>query len=352
MSPMIPPDTTDAITVVAVGDIMPGSLTPIPFIPAPTDYEIPTGIRSAIGHGDVVFGNLEGAFATEGMSPTKCRPEARAARRCFEFGSPPFLVAFLKDAGFTVLSLDNNHAEDYGLEGYVLTQGLLAQSGIIAVPKRTSVSLVIRDVRVAVVPFGFSGRSFHVSDVVTAQTVVADASRHAEIVIVSFHGGAEGEDATRVTNAVETYFEEDRGNVVQFAHAVVDAGADLVIGHGPHVPRAIELYQNRLIAYSLGNFWTYGNISIKGLKGVMPLLRVALDRDGAFITGQVESMRQRLPGIPEPDPEGTAARVIATLSHEDIPSNPIAMDESGIIRVRRPEPANGIEPTNHPDVIN
>jgi hypothetical protein len=349
---MIPLETADEISVVAVGDIMPGSMTPIPFVPAPTDYEIPAGIRTAIGHGDVVFGNFEGAFATEGMSPTKCRPEARAARRCFEFGSPPFLVSFLKDAGFTVLSLDNNHAEDYGLEGYALTQGLLAQSGITAVPKRTSVPLLIRDVRVAVVPFGFSGRSFHVSDVLTAQAVVADASRSADIVIVSFHGGAEGEDATRVTNAVETYYEEDRGNLVQFAHAVVDAGADLVIGHGPHVPRAIELYQNRLIAYSLGNFWTYGNISIKGLKGVMPILRVTLDRKGGFMTGRVESMRQRLPGVPEPDPEGTAARVIATLSHEDIPSNPIEVGESGIIRVRRPKSEDGFEPTNQPDSAN
>jgi hypothetical protein len=350
MSPMIPPISTSAITVVAVGDIMPGSLTPIPFIPAPTDYDIPTGIRSAIGHGDVVFGNLEGAFATEGISPTKCRPEAREARRCFEFGFPPFLVSFLKEAGFTVLSLDNNHAEDYGLEGYALTQGLLAQTGITAVPKRTAVPLLIRDVRVAVVPFGFSGRSFHVSDVVTAQTVVAEASRNADIVIVSFHGGAEGEGATRVPNTGETYFEEDRGNVMQFAHVVVDAGADLVIGHGPHVPRAIELYQNRLIAYSLGNFWTFGNISIKGLKGIMPLLRVTLDREGTFVAGHVVSMRQRLPGIPELDPEGTAARVIATLSQEDIPSNPIEVDVSGMIRVRRPEPADGIEPANHPDI--
>ncbi len=343
------PDATDAITVVAVGDIMPGSFTPIPFIPAPTDQEIPTGIRHIIGQADVVFGNLEGALVADGLVPSKCRPEAREARRCFEFGSPPYLVSFLKDAGFTVLSLDNNHAEDYGLEGYVLTQGLLAQTGITAVPKRTPVTLAIRDLRVAVVPFGFSGRSFHISDVLTAQTVVADAARTADIVIVSFHGGAEGEDATRVHNAAETYFEEDRGNVMQFAHAVVDAGADLVVGHGPHVPRAIELYRDRLIAYSLGNFWTYGNISIKGVKGIMPLLRVTLNRDGTFVSGRIVSMRQRLPGIPELDPEGAAIRLIATLSREDVPSNPIEVDESGTIRIRRPETLDGADAPN-PDV--
>lgn len=343
------PGSSGEITVVAVGDIMPGSRTPIPFIPAPTDHEIPTGIRRIIGQADVVFGNLEGALVADGLVPSKCRPEAREARRCFEFGSPPYLVSFLKDAGFTVLSLDNNHAEDYGLEGYVLTQGLLAQTGMTAAPKRTPVTLIIRDVRVAVVPFGFSGRSFHISDVLTAQTVVAEAARIADIVIVSFHGGAEGDNATRVPNAVEAYFEEDRGNVMQFAHAVVDAGADLVIGHGPHVPRAIELYRDRLIAYSLGNFWTYGNISIKGMKGIMPLVRVTLSRDGAFVSGRIVSMRQRLPGIPELDPDGAAIRLIATLSRDDVPSNPIEVDELGVLRFRPPETPDGADAPD-PDV--
>jgi hypothetical protein len=352
-SPLTPgsqANSPNALTVVAAGDIMPGSLTPIPFIPEPTDHNIPDSIRGVIGQADLVFGNMEGAFATEGLAPVKCRPDAREARRCFEFGSPPFLVSFLKDAGFTVLSLDNNHAEDYGPEGYTLTQGLLAQAGLTAVPKRTPTTLAIRDLLVTVVPFGFSGRSFHVSDLLTVQTVVAEAARTADIVIASFHGGAEGEDATRVHDAVETYFEEDRGNVVQFAHAAVDAGADLVIGHGPHVPRAVELYKDRLIAYSLGNFWTYGNISIKGLKGIMPLLRVTLNRDGTFVSGRIVSMRQRLPGIPELDDEGAAIRLIARLSREDVPSNPIEVDESGTIRLRRPETDDGAEQPDPPDV--
>jgi hypothetical protein len=336
-------DASAGITIVAAGDIMPGSITPIPFFPSPTDHDIPTGIRHIIGQADLVFGNFEGAFATGEMVPRKCRPEAREARRCFEFGSPPFLASFLKEAGFTILSLDNNHAEDYGAEGYVLTQGLLAQVGIIGAPKRTPVDLAIRDVRVTVVPFGFSSRSFHVSDLPTATSVVAEASRTADIVIVSFHGGAEGEDATRVRDAVETYFEEDRGNAIRFAHAVVDAGADLVVGHGPHVPRAIELYQGRLIAYSLGNFWTYGNISIKGPKGIMPLLRVSLDRGGTFVSGQIVSMRQRLPGVPEIDPDGQAVRLIAPLSREDFPLNPIEIDEAGTIGRRSAEAGDGAD---------
>ena len=338
-SPPVSPDLAP-ITIVAVGDIMPGSMTPIPFVPAPTDRHIPEGIRVAVADADLVFGNLEGAFVVDGIAPAKCRPESREAGRCYEFGSPPFLVSFLKDAGFTVLSLDNNHAEDYGLEGYLFTQGLLAQSGLAAVPKRSPIMLPIRHLTVAVVPFGFSGRSFHVSDLETARSVVADAGQRANVVIVSFHGGAEGENASRVVDTTEEYLEEDRGNVLRFAHAVVDAGADLVLGHGPHVPRAVELYRGRLIAYSLGNFWTYGNISIKGTKGVMPLLRATVARDGTFLSGRLISMRQRLPGIPEPDSENTAIRLIAALSHEDFPSSPLTITEAGDLRVYPAEGQN------------
>lgn len=314
---------------------MPGSVTPIPFVPEPADRHIPEEIRLAIPDADLVFGNLEGSFMVDGIAPVKCRPESREAGRCYEFGSPPFLASFLKNAGFTVLSLDNNHAEDYGPEGYVFTQGLLAQLGVVAVPKRTPVFLPIRRLTVAVVPFGFSGRSFHVSDLETARMVVSGADQHADIVIVSFHGGAEGENASRVVDATEEYFEEDRGNVVRFAHTVVDAGADLVLGHGPHVPRAVELYQGRLIAYSLGNFWTYGNISIKGTKGVMPLLQARVARDGTFLSGRLISMRQRLPGIPELDPDNTASRLIAALSREDFPWSSLTVTETGELRVDR-----------------
>jgi hypothetical protein len=204
---------------------------------------------------------------------------------------------------------------------------------VVAIPKRTPVALPVRHVTVAFVPFGFSGRSFHVSDLETTRSVVGDAGRRADLVIVSFHGGAEGEYASKVVDATENYLGEDRGNVVQFAHAAIDAGADLVLGHGPHVPRAVELYQGRLIAYSLGNFWTYGNVSIKGVKGVMPLLRVALAPDGTFLSGRLVPLRQRLPGIPEPDPHNEAVRLMADLTREDFASGSLTITESGELQI-------------------
>ena len=102
-----------------------------------------------------------------------------------------------------------------------------------------------------------------------------------DIVIVSFHAGAEGDGAEQLPFAREYYVGEDRGDVVMFAHAMVDAGADLLLGHGPHVARAMELYRDRLIAYSLGNFATYYGIGVEGNRGIAPILTARLDGEGA-----------------------------------------------------------------------
>ena len=87
-----------------------------------------------------------------------------------------------------------------------------------------------------------------------------------------WHAPAPGKD--------ETFDGEDRGDVVRFAHAAIDAGADIVIGQGPHVPRAVELYRGHLIAYSLGNFWTYEGVMNYAVSGLGPVLEAWLAPDG------------------------------------------------------------------------
>ena len=122
--------------------------------------------------------------------------------------------------------------------------------------------------------------------------------------------------------------------MVEFAHAVIDAGADLVIGHGPHVPRALELYRERLIAYSLGNFCTYYGISVAGLKGLAPLLQVTLTEQGEFVQGRIISARQQRPLGPIPDVSNEAASLMKRLTEEDFPNTTLAVDEQGQITKR------------------
>jgi poly-gamma-glutamate capsule biosynthesis protein CapA/YwtB (metallophosphatase superfamily) len=112
---------------------------------------------------------------------------------------------------------------------------------------------------------------------------------------------------------------------------MVDAGADLVLGHGPHVVRAMERYQDRLIAYSLGNFATYYGISVEGLNGIAPILQVTVDGDGRFIEGQIYSTVQLRPDGPVRDASRQALRLIRDLSHQDFVNPGIRFLDNGRI---------------------
>ena len=117
--------------------------------------------------------------------------------------------------------------------------------------------------------------------------------------------------------------------MVAFAHATIDAGADIVIGHGPHIPRAIEIYQGRAIAYRLGNFATYYGISVADAKGYAPILELEVDGTGKLLSGRVNSYIQKRPGGPIADPSQRAWRMIEKLTLLDFPHAPISLNADG-----------------------
>ena len=98
-----------------------------------------------------------------------------------------------------------------------------------------------------------------------AEALVRKADRWVDLVVVTMHAGAEGSDHQHVRPGNEWFLGENRGNSVAFAHSVVRAGADLVVGSGPHVLRGMEWYRGRLIAYSLGNFVGYQTLNTSGV---------------------------------------------------------------------------------------
>ena len=152
-----------------------------------------------------------------------------------------------------------------------------------------------------------------------------------DIVMVSFHGGAEGKDHMHITRESEFFYGEDRGNVWEFAHMTIDAGADLVIGHGPHVPRAMELYKERLICYSLGNFCTYARFNLNYPNSLAPLISVELDREGKAIGGEIISMIQKGEGGPVVDALHKSLKLIKRLTVEDFPENKIIFQDDGTL---------------------
>jgi len=127
------------------------------------------------------------------------------------------------------------------------------------------------------------------------------------------------------------YLGENRGNPQVFAQAVIDAGADIVFGHGPHVPRAIDLYKNKFIAYSLGNFATYARFNLKSYAGYAPLVTIKLNQKGDFISGEIISFIQEGEGGPVFDATNKAALDIKSLTESDLPSCPLQISETGQI---------------------
>lgn len=328
------------LTIAAVGDIMLGTDYPDDRLP-PNDISLLEPVSHTLRQADITFGNLEGVLQDGGEPVKRCANPAH----CYLFRTPTQYAEKLSAAGFDVINLANNHARDFGETGRENSMAVLAANGIAHTGRAGDfASLEVKQNRVAVIGFAPFRGSNDMLDYETMTAQVSELSRNHNIVVVSFHGGAEGSDRMRIPFTREYFHGEDRGDVVEFARKAVDAGADLVLGHGPHVPRAIELYNGRLIAYSLGNFATYWGIKVSDVNGLAPILSAELDASGRFISGKITSARQLRPAGPQPDEQHTAARKIRELTLADFPQTPLLIDKRGNIRVSSPSSVSGAPP--------
>jgi poly-gamma-glutamate capsule biosynthesis protein CapA/YwtB (metallophosphatase superfamily) len=317
-----PRDTT--LTIAAVGDIMLGTDFPKNILPDDDGVGFLAAVTPILSSTDIAFGNLEGVLM-DGGEPVK---ECKDPSVCHLFRSPTRYAQYLAAAGFDVMSLANNHAHDFGEEGRSSGMRALESVGIRHSGREGDVaSWEVAGLRVALIAFAPNIGAHALNDYARAAELVAELAGRHDLVLVSFHGGAEGVDAATLPFAEETYHGEARGNVVTFAHAVIDAGADLVLGHGPHVPRALEYYRERLIAYSLGNFATYYGISVEGTKGLAPILVAELDGEGRFLRGRIEPMIQVRPGGPVPDPALGAFHMLRELTRQSFGAGALQFSE-------------------------
>ena len=317
------------IRIAAVGDIMMGTTFPENILPPKDGATLFRDVRPLLEGSDLVFGNLEGALLEGGKSP-KCgnyKP-GPGVRPCFAFRTPLRYAERLREAGFNVLNVANNHTLDFGMEGVDNTLSALDNAWIQPVGGQRVALFPVGVKRVAVAGFSYSLPTPYVYpmlDIPRAMEIVAALKSMHDLVVVSFHGGAEGSGALAVRDADEEFLGEKRGNPVRFARAAVDAGADLVLGHGPHVPRAIEIYRGKLIAYSLGNFAVYSMFNIKGPSGLGYVLQATLSADtGDVLSFRTPSTALRHPGIPYIDREGKAEALLRKLSWEFLAGEPDA----------------------------
>jgi poly-gamma-glutamate capsule biosynthesis protein CapA/YwtB (metallophosphatase superfamily) len=322
----------DTLTITAVGDIMLGSNYPSRSgLPEKNILEKITPVLRE--NTQILLGNLEGTLFDSGGIPKECHnPDL-----CFVFRMPFSYGEYLQKAGFDFLSIANNHSGDFGYFGRKATQKNLDLLGIhyAGILKQCEYSLKEKDgTTYAFIGAGHNGGLVSIKRYSDIKRIIRKVRPQADVIIVMFHGGGEGIAYQHVPHKEEEYAGENRGNVVEFAHVCIDAGADIVFGSGPHVTRAIELYKNKFIAYSLGNFATYGNFNLKGANGKAPILKINVSSNGNFISGNVISTYQiedtkEGPGI---DPENQALKYIQTLTREDFPDGKLEILDSGEIR--------------------
>lgn len=321
-----PPETL--ITIAAVGDMMIGTDYPQNHLPDDDGVSFFAHVAPILASVDLAVGNLEGTLVDGGEPRKQCKNLSA----CYLFRSPARYAKHYRDAGFDALSVANNHARDFGEEGRSATMQALDAVGIHHSGREGEFArFKVKGLSIAFMAYAVTQRSNLLHDYALAEQTVAEFAASHDIVIVTFHGGAEGASMMHVPFAEEEYFGEPRGDVAKFSRSMVDAGADLVLGHGPHVVRGMERYKDRLIAYSLGNFATYYGISVEGAKGIAPILLATIDETGRFVEGEIVSTVQLRPDGPSIDPEQRALHLIRGLSREDFDKPSLTFHPDGRI---------------------
>ena len=317
-----------SFSLAAVGDLMMGTNFPSKkYLPPNNGDALWTEAGPLLKSSDVTFGNLEGVILSKGGEMKECQNP----KNCYLFRTPENLSSQFKNNGFNLLSTANNHANDFGEIGRRNTQRVLDSLGIghAGSIEKAYHLLQLNEITIGFAAFSPNKGTQLIGEMDKALKLVEILDSISDVIIISFHGGAEGAQHQHVTKETEFYYGEDRGNVYEFSHSLIDAGADVLIGHGPHVVRGIEVYKDRIIAYSLGNFLTFGRFNLNGLNALAPLLYLKIDYQGRFLNGKIYSFYQTYDRGPQIDEENKAALQIKELSKIDFPKNPIMIDDFG-----------------------
>ena len=321
----------DTITVIGVGDIMMGSNYPTAErLPPNHGLDLMKDVESILSSADITMGNLEGVLLNEGGTAKTCRDP----KVCYVFRSPQQYVQNLVNAGFDLISLANNHAGDFGEMGRKSSIKALEEAGLAHAGQTTKPYTIVEKegVRYGFTAFAPNSGCMNLNDIEGARKIIALLDSLSDIVIVSFHGGAEGPEHQHVPRKNEIFHGENRGNVYAFAHTLIDEGADIIFGHGPHVTRAIEVYKDRFIAYSLGNFCTYGGINVSGINGWAPIVKVYTNAKGDFLKAHITSTIQSYRSPVKIDSQKQVLKRIQELTRKDFPGSTIQISENGWVQ--------------------
>lgn len=287
-------------------------------------------LRSRLRGADITAGNLEGTLSVGGAS--KCGGANTST--CFAFQAPPSYAGQYRSLGFDIVNQANNHALDYGSSGHRQTLAALKKARVAYTGLPGQITyLKVHGTRVAFVGFAPYAWASDLDNIPAAETLVRRARAHAAVVVVIIHAGAEGKDAVHTPHGTEYFLGENRGNPRAFAHGVINAGASIVLGSGPHVIRGVERYRGRMIAYSLGNFIGYNTLGLGGVLSESAILRVTLTTGGKVLAARWIPLLLQGRGVPTLDPRGESVHLVSSLSREDFPSDHFTIGPRGHFKI-------------------
>ena len=322
----------DTITIIGVGDIMLGTNYPSSpnYLPKNNDaWPLIADVAHILKDADLTFGNNEGTYSDQPKYANPCGN----SKYCYRFSMPEKYVNTLVNAGFDLVSIANNHMGDLGNWGRKNTVRVLEEAGLHFAGLKThpTDTFTMNGIKYGFCAFAPNQGTCQITDYALLKKTVKKLKEECQIVIVSFHGGAEGSKHEHLTRKTEIYLGANRGNVYKFAHTAIDAGADIIFGQGPHVTRAIEVYKNRFTAYSSGNFLTYKRFNLRGVNGLSPIIKLHLNGKGEFIKGKITATYQdKITGV-HLDPNNRIITRMQQLMKQDIPEAIIEIKNNGDI---------------------
>lgn len=308
--------------------------------PFPDPDSLLAPLRPLVADADVVLLNVEGAIGEGVPARRKCAPNSTA---CYAFRQQVEVAGALRrvaGGAEVVGNVANNHAADAGRPGWRETMRHLEEAGVHVTGADSVPTVVVTAEGDTVAFLGFSvWIGPDARDLAAVRRIVGRAAERYGRVVVTMHMGAEGRAAQRTPDSTETFYGENRGNMVAFARAAATAGADLVVGHGPHVMRAAEWQGRTLILYSLGNLLTYGPFSLAEPLNRGAIACAVMDPEGTVVEASLRATRQVPPGRAGADPTGKSVALTDSLSRLDFPETGARIDPDGTIRIPDPRAA-------------
>jgi hypothetical protein len=315
------------VTIAWAGDTVLGSTFGLP----------PEQGRTMLAHvapvfrtADIGWVNLEEALSN--TTTAKCAGATPGT--CYAFGAPTSYARTLPASGIRIVNLANNHADDYGAAGQASTLAALRAAHVAWDGKPGEIEVLpIHGVRVAFLGFAPYKWASRLDNIPAAVKLVKRAAAKADVVVVAIHAGAEGSTADHVPTGTEYFLGENRGNSRAFAHAVINAGADLVVGSGPHVIRGVQWYHGKLIAYSLGNLAGWHTFGMGGTLSQSGILTVTIRGDGSIAAGRWTSLLLEEPGVPVIDSDRQSLALVQQLSRDDFGAAAARFSTDGALTV-------------------